>query len=359
MPASDLESTILPARSDNPTIELDRMLASGDIVWIGVEPLGSRDGKLMLVPRDSVPLLERQTTHEQPVEELHAKIIATLTDTGASFFADIYQPIGGDPVEVIDALWDLVWSGFVTNDSFAPVRAFISRRGRQSPRSARVSLSPPHAQGRWFLVESLRRTSPTPEERGLAIAHMLLDRYGVVTRDAVLAEGIVGGFSGLYPVLSSLEDVGTIRRGYFIEGLGGAQFGLPGAIERLRTPDDAGIVVLATTDPTNPYGASLPWPASEGAPQRRARSTIATKSGVPVAWLDPAGRSIALFDATDSEAAEGIRTLAASRHRCVVARIDRVDARDHALSELLTDQGFVPGYKGFTLPNTRHGTGTR
>ncbi|MCL1588019.1 MAG: DEAD/DEAH box helicase [Actinomycetia bacterium] len=359
MPASDLESAILPARSDNATIELDRMLASGDIVWIGVEPLGSRDGKLMLVPRDAVPLLSRQTIGERPAEALHAKIVAALTDTGASFFTDIYQAIGGDPVELIDALWDLVWAGAVTNDSFAPVRAFISRRGRRSPRSTRVSLSPPHAQGRWFLVDSLRRTLPTPEERGLAISHMLLDRYGVVTRDGVLAEGIAGGFSGLYPVLSSLEGVGSIRRGYFIEGLGGAQFGLPGAIERLRTSRDTGIVVLASTDPTNPYGGSLPWPPSDGTPQRRAGSTIAMNSGIPVAWLDPAGRSIALFNATATLAVEGIRTLATGRRRCVVARIDGVAARDHSLSELLIDQGFVPGYKGFTLPNTRHSTGAR
>jgi ATP-dependent Lhr-like helicase len=188
---------------------------------------------------------------------------------------------------------------------------------------------------------------------------MLLDRYGVVTRDGVLAEGIAGGFSGLYPVLSSLEDVGSIRRGYFIEGLGGAQFGLPGAIERIRTPGDTGIVVLASTDPANPYGASLPWPPSKGTPQRRARSTIATNSGVPVAWLDPAGRAVALFDATETSAVQGIRTLAAGRHRCVVARIDGVDVRDHSLAELLTEEGFLPGYKGFTLPNTRHTTGTR
>jgi ATP-dependent Lhr-like helicase len=359
MPASDLESTILPARADNATTELDRMLASGDIVWIGVEPLGSRDGKLMLVPRDAVPLLSSQGSNERPDEALHDKIIATLADTGASFFTDMYQTIGGDPVEVIDAMWDLVWSGVVTNDSFAPVRAFISRRGRRPPRSVRVSLSPPHAQGRWFLVDSLRHTQPTPEERGLAIAHMLLDRYGVVTRDGVLAEGIAGGFSGLYPVLSSLEDVGSIRRGYFIEGLGGAQFGLPGAIERLRASDNPGIVVMASTDPANPYGASSPWPTSEGTPQRRARSTVAMISGVPVAWLDSAGRTVALFNASKTQAAEGVATLAASRHRSVIARIDGVDARDHSLAELLTDHGFVPGYKGFTLPNTQHNTGTR
>ena len=359
MPASDLESRILSARTRDASIQLDRALASGDIVWIGVEPLGSRDGKLMLVPRDAVPLLSVPPAAEQPMGELHPKIVGALTDSGASFFTDIYQAVGGDPVEVTDALWDLVWAGVVTNDSFAPVRAFIARRGRRSSRNTRVSLSPPHAQGRWFLVDSLRTAIPTAEERGVAVAHMLLDRYGVVTRDGVIAEAIPGGFSGLYPVLSSLEDIGSTRRGYFIEGLGGAQFGLPGAIERLRMSGDADIAVLASTDPANPYGASLKWPESNGKPQRRARSTIALASGTPVAWLDPAGRAIALFDAQDTQAVEAIWMLAATRDRCSVARIDGVDARDHALASLLAERGFVSGYKGFTPPRHRQRAGTR
>lgn len=188
---------------------------------------------------------------------------------------------------------------------------------------------------------------------------MLLDRYGIVTRDSVLSESIPGGFSGLYPVLASLEDIGSTRRGYFVEGLGGAQFGLPGAIERLRMSNDANIVVLASTDPANPYGATLMWPASEGKPQRRARSTIAMDSGVPVAWLDPAARSIALFSADATQVIEAIWMLATSRDRCTIARIDGVDARDHALGSLMIERGFVPGYKGFTLPHPRHRTDTR
>jgi len=359
LPASDLEAHILPARLSDPSIELDRALAAGDIVWIGVEPLGSRDGKLMLIPRDAVPLLSHPGTPEPPAGVLHTQIVKELTQSGASFFTDIYQAVGGDPIEAIDALWDLVWAGVVTNDSFSPVRAFISRRGRRPRRTPRVSLSPPHGQGRWFLVDSLRRNSPTVEERGLAVAHMLLDRYGVVTRDAVIAEAIPGGFSGLYPVLSSLEDVGTTRRGYFIEGLGGAQFGLPGAIERLRMSRDPDVVVMATVDPGNPYGASLPWPASDGKPQRRARSTTAIASGVPVAWLDPAGGTVALFDADETQAAEAIWMLATARDRCVISTINGVDSRDHPLGGLLVERGFVPGYKGFTLPHPRHRTGTR
>jgi ATP-dependent Lhr-like helicase len=359
VPASDLESLVLSARTPDASIELDRALAAGDIVWIGVEPLGSRDGKLMLVPRDAVSLLSPQPTGELPAGELHPKIARVLADSGASFFADIYQGVGGDPLDVVDALWDLVWAGVVTNDSYAPVRSFIARRGRRRSRPARVSLSPPHAQGRWFLVETLHRTLPTAEERGLGVAHMLLDRYGVVTRDSVLAESIPGGFSGLYPVLASLEDVGTTRRGYFIEGLGGAQFGLPGAIERLRTPGDSKVVVLASTDPANPYGAALKWPPSEGKPQRRARSTIAISAGAPIAWLDPAARSVALFGMDSAQAIEAIQMLAAGRDRCVIAQIDGVDARDHPFADLMIERGFVPGYKGFTLPHARLRTGPR
>lgn len=359
VPASDLEARILAVRTADASNELDRALAAGDIVWIGVEPLGSRDGKLMLVPRDQVALLSLPPTAPAPAGDIHKHILKLLKKSGASFFTDIYQTVGGDPIEVVDALWDLVWAGVVTNDSFAPVRAFIGRRGRRSSRRVKVSMSPPHGQGRWFLVDSLRRSQPTAEERGLGIAHMLLDRYGVVTRDCVMAESIPGGFSGLYPVLGSLEDIGSTRRGYFIEGLGGAQFGLPGAIERLRMPEEPGIVVLASTDPANPYGASLAWPDSDAKPQRRARSTLAMASGVPVAWLDPAGRSVALFGADETQAIEAIWMLAVQRARCVIARIDGVDARDHALGSLLVERGFVSGYKGLTLPHPKHGGGTR
>jgi ATP-dependent Lhr-like helicase len=359
VPASDLETIVLPARSSNADIELDRALAAGDVVWIGVEPLGSRDGRVMLVPREAVPFLAPPPTPNPPADDIHMRIMEALTESGASFFSDIYQFVGGDPTEAIDALWDLVWSGVVTNDSFAPVRSFLARRNRRTKGMSRVSVSPAHAQGRWFLVDSLRRTVPGPEEHGLAVAHMLLDRYGVVTRDAMMAEGIPGGFSGLYPVLSSLEDIGSTRRGYFIEGFGGAQFGLPGAIERLRMPHDEDLLVMASTDPANPYGAALAWPESAGTPQRRARSTIAVAGGSPAAWLDPAGTSVVLFNVDDSQAIEAIWMLASGRARSVISRIDGVDVRDHRLGALLLDRGFTPGYKGYTLPHPGHRTGTR
>lgn len=194
--------------------------------------------------------------------------------------------------------------------------------------------------------------TPTTEERGLAVAHMLMDRQGIVTRDGVLAEAIPGGFSGLYPVFSSLEDIGLTRRGYFIEGLGGAQFGIPGAIDRLRMSTDDDLIVMACTDPANPYGATLTWPSSEGSPQRRARSSLAMAAGTPVAWLDPGGRTIALFDADETLAVEAIWMLAIAHPRSVIGRIDSVDSRDHPLGRLLTERGFVPGYKGFAVPRS-------
>ena len=359
VPASDVESLILSTRVANASIELDRSLASGALVWIGVEPLGSRDGKIVLFPREEVPLLLRASTEDPPDTQLHSGIVESLSAGGASFFSDIYANIGGDPSELIDALWDLVWSGVVTNDSFAPLRAFTHRRARRASPRSKVSLSQPHAAGRWFLVDQLRRITPTSEERGLATAHMLLDRYGVVTRDSVLAEGLPGGFSGLYPVLASLEDIGVTRRGYFVESLGGAQFGSPGAIERLRASESSDFILMAATDPANAYGASLRWPESKGVPQRRAKATVVLASGHPVAWLDPAGRSIALFGSSDSKAVEAIWMLADARHRSVITRIDGVDVHTHPLTKPLEDRGFTAGYKGYTIGRSRPSTDSR
>ena len=178
---------------------------------------------------------------------------------------------------------------------------------------------------------------------------MLLDRYGIVTRDVVLAEGIPGGFSGLYPAFSSLEDVGSVRRGYFVEGMGGAQFALPGAIERVRRLDPSSLVVLAATDPANPYGAAVPWPDSAGTPERRAGALVALSGWGPVAWMDPAGRRIITFGAEDVETVRAIEDLSQAHGRVTIATIDEREARDHPLSGDMVAAGFVSGYKGFTI----------
>ena len=164
-----------------------------------------------------------------------------LEARGASFFRDIYIGIGGgDPIDVLDHLWDLVWSGHVTNDTLAPVRAFIQQRStRRTGRPGLSSQFPPQAAGRWSLTGHLVSGEVSDTERLRSLGHLLLDRHGVITRSSILAEGYPGGFSALYPVFSHLEETGRVRRGYFVEGLGGSQFALPGAVDRLRTDPPA------------------------------------------------------------------------------------------------------------------------
>jgi ATP-dependent Lhr-like helicase len=220
---------------------------------------------------------------------------------------------------LLDALWDLVWSGQVTNDTFAALRALRWPRTGRDRSAARPRLGasgrmgPPEAAGRWSLVRDAVTTSvalaggrePSATERRHALAMRLLERHGVVTRDGIAAEGLPGGFGAVYPVLRELEEHGRVRRGYFVEGLGGAQFALPGAVARLRSeradpsgerPSEARTLVLAASDPANPYGASLPWPR-HGDDDRRvlaraAGAYVVLHDGEPILYLDRGGRSL-------------------------------------------------------------------
>ncbi|MCP3859439.1 MAG: hypothetical protein GY704_07280, partial [Phycisphaeraceae bacterium] len=256
--ASSLETDVLTDRGV--TSGFDELLVSGEAVWIGRGPIGDRDGSLALYPRASVPLLHWTGTADAPDGPIHEAIRTRLGD-GASFFADLYAAAGGgDPSETLSALWDLVWAGEATNDTLAPVRAFIgggiSRRRTRKP--VLSAATPPAGVGRWYAVSDLHRATSSTEECAAAIARVLLDRHGVVGRDTVLAEGVPGGYAGLYPVFAGLEDIGAARRGYFVEGLGGAQFGIPGAVDRLRSRDATGLFPLAASDPANAYGAAVP-----------------------------------------------------------------------------------------------------
>ena len=237
---------------------------------------------------------------------------STSRARGASFYRELLAaafaaPRTGRPAptrerELLDALWDLVWAGEVTNDTFAPLRALRwPRRGRATDapppgRRAASRMGPPEAAGRWSLVvddarsdrRSLGGRRATADDGAPdALATALLERHGVVTRDAVAAEGVTGGFGAVYPVLREMEERGRVRRGYFVEGLGGAQFALPGAVDRLRAARrDAGTarsparraLLLAATDPANPYGAALPWP-------RRPSGTSAAPGRVAGAYV--------------------------------------------------------------------------
>jgi len=288
IPASGWESLVLRARvRDYLPSMLDELTSTGEVLWTGAGSLPGNDGWISLHLADTVPLtLPEPADHE--TNELEREVLTTLGSGGAYFFRQLSDAVGStDDTALVTALWDLVWAGLVTNDTFSPLRALIgggktthSTPSRQ-PRSrmyrgrayARPSMpsrgGPPTAGGRWSIVP-LAETDATV--RAAATAETLLERYGVVTRGSVATERVPGGFALAYKVLSGFEESGRARRGYFIETLGAAQFSTGGTVDRLRSfsrdpslpaPAPAAIA-LAATDPANPYGAALPWPSSGG-----------------------------------------------------------------------------------------------
>ena len=361
VPASILEHDVLSSRMSYNPADLDLMLASGEVVWIGHGALGTNDGRVALYFRDHVPLLLDPLAEDTaPQGDLHDTIREHLAQRGASFFNDIYVAAsGGNQQPVVDAIWDLVWSGEVTNDTLGPLRAFTSTKTRhRSDRLTRPNLRlsvPPAGAGRWYLVESLRSEMAAPEERAKARAEQLLERHGIVTRPAVLAEGAPGGFSALYPVFAAMEDTGKVRRGYFIESLGGAQFGLPGAIDRLRDSAAAGVVVLAAADPANPYGAAVPWPNHDiGSPGRHAGAYVVLNEGRLAAFVERGARSVLTWDADPETIATGLIAVAKQRRgTTTVGKIDGVTALTSPLGEPLLAAGFATGYKGLSFKRTR------
>ena len=355
VPASILESDVLADRMTYNPADLDLLLASGEVVWIGRGPLGTNDGKVALYYRDHVPLLHLVDPGDAaPQGEIHTLIRNHLAARGASFFTDLYVAGGGGQAQdVVAALWDLVWSGEVTNDTLSPLRAFVGTKRRS--RSARPNLRssvPAAGSGRWYLVADLHPDLPGParEQQAKAIAEQLLERHGVVTRPAVLAEGIAGGFAGLYPVFATMEDTGKVRRGYFVEGLGGAQFGLPGAIDRLRDSADPGVVVLAAADPANPYGTALPWPQHEtGSPSRRAGAYVILSNGELAGYVERGARSAITWSATESAVVSGMVDVAKRRKGTTsLATVNGESTLSSPLGSALLNAGFVTGYKGVT-----------
>ncbi|MCY4665501.1 MAG: DEAD/DEAH box helicase [Acidimicrobiaceae bacterium] len=379
--ASVLEADVLACRMTGyKPADLDQLCTSGEIVWIGAGALGATDGRVRVVFRDQAALLVPAV---EPVEgALHDALRNRLRDRGASFWPDLVAAaqaasLPHDPEPVLAALWDLAWSGEVTNDSLAPLRARIaghrsggtrrqpSRAGRPSPRAGRSrrgrlrlgglsTTGPPSAAGRWSLVEPLLLPQPAATESALARAHQLLDRYGVVTRETALGEGQEGGFAGVYPVLKALEERGEARRGYFVAGLGAAQFALPGAVDRLRgarspEPDDPP-VVLAATDPAQPYGAALAWPESPGRPARTAGAHVVLVGGVPAVMLERGGRSLVTFPGSDHtevwiEAVIGLVKDGRLR-KLEIAKVDGKPIRETPWAARLEEAGFTSAYKG-------------
>ena len=357
MPASAIEPLVLTPRvRDYSPAMLDELLATGEVTWSGAGSISGSDGWIALHPADSASL-----TLTAPAEidftDTHRAILETLAGGGAYFFRQLAQD-GLIESALKDALWELIWAGWVTGDTFAPVRALLggtgtrkrsapAHRARRPPRLSRYSVahpqhrsSDPTVAGRWSAL-------PVPEPDSTLRAHyqaeLLLNRHGVLTRGAVAAEGVPGGFAMLYKVLSTFEEAGRCQRGYFVESLGGAQFAAASTVDRLRSYLD-GVdperpeyrpVVLAAADPANPYGAALPWPASRGdasaRPGRKAGALVALVDGELAWFLERGGRSLLTF--TDDPAAHHAAALAladlvaAKRVESIlVERIDGVPA---------------------------------
>jgi ATP-dependent Lhr-like helicase len=362
--ASVLEREILPARvADYQPAMLDTLMAAGEVVWVGVESLGERDGRIALYLTDHLARLRPGPATPQ-LEERAADIHAYLRQHGASFFAAVHHGTGeGFPQETVDALWDLVWKGLITNDTLHPLRALTSpadtrtpRRGRPQFRSRR--LVPPTAEGRWSVVGPVSKTSPT--EWSAAIAQQLLARHGIVTRETTASEGIAGGFSVVYQVLKAMEDAGRVRRGYFVAGLGGAQFAMPAALDQLRSmrepPEEPRAAIVAATDPANPYGSIVTWPRDDGGgrgPTRTAGAFVVLVDGYPAAYVRRGEREILLLVPENEPqrsrltraAARALFDLATSREEgrrgMLIEEIDGVPATTHQCAPLFVEAGFA------------------
>ncbi len=382
IPASVLELDVMACRVRGYTPTwLDELLATGEVVWAGLGSLGTSNGRVGLYLRDQASLLIDVPTDPDDLDEAQQGMLDHLRERGASFWPDLYGAAGGGvDTEVLAGLWDLVWRGLVTNDSLAALRAFTGggapRRGRSArgrrPGRGPSRQGPPSAAGRWSLVADLVDPGVPGTQRMAARATALLSRHGVLTRDAVVAEGSVidsahaglpGSFSGVYPVLKAMEESGRARRGYFVEGLGGAQFALAGAVDRLRslreevrrTDAEPEVLALAATDPANAYGATLPWPdpveGATGRARRVAGAHVVLVDGHLVLYLEKGGRSVLTYSGDPealAAAAAGAATLVdAGRVRDLkIAKVDGAAAADQPVVAALREAGFADHPRG-------------
>ncbi|MEV0628306.1 ATP-dependent helicase [Nonomuraea wenchangensis] len=393
VPASALESLVLPARVPgyHPSL-LDELTSSGEVMWVGQGSLPGGDGWVSLYFADTAPLLLPEPA-EITMTEVHERVLELLGGGGALFFRGISDQLGSqDDQTLVSALWDLVWSGRISGDTLAPLRATLGT-GRPAHRPAttrrrRAVLptrsGPPTVAGRWWLLPA---AAADATQRAQAQAEALLERHGVVTRGAVTSERLPGGFTPVYQVLRAYEESGRCRRGYFVEGLGGAQFALPGAVDRMRAmapgiaPTAAGApplepgpgagafgsrggresgrraVVLAAADPANPYGAALPWPQRPGdaghKPGRKAGSLVVLVDGHLVLYVERGGKTLLSF-ADDERLQPAVDALALAVRdgalgKLTVERADGASIGESPLAAALEAAGFHPTPRGLRL----------
>ena len=365
LPFAQWEGETLPRRiSGYSPAWLDRLLASGDVLWVGAGAMGRDGGRVALYLREEAALFGPPPSDASPEGPGHVMLRDALAG-GASFWDDLSASVDVPPEEVFAALWQLVWAGEVTNDLWLPLRA-----PRQAPRlrpTVRPSFGrrgssttriPPAVAGRWSLVAKRFARTPDEAQRRRALAELLLERHGVLTRSATLADGVPGGFSRVYGDLTDLETLGRCRRGYFVEGLGGAQFALPGAVERLRdlrdAPGEPEVLVLGAADPAQPFGATIPWPARDGArrtPARTYGAMVVLVDGLPIVYVERGGRSLLTFGAGPALAVALAALVswvgAEPRRRLRIERVDGGPAFDSKLVDELRNAGFRLGAKGY------------
>jgi ATP-dependent helicase Lhr and Lhr-like helicase len=419
VPASALETLVLPGRVPgySPAL-LDELTSAGEVVWSGAGALPGGDGWLVLAPADGAPLMLPEPG-EVSMTPLHEAVLEVLSGGGALFFRMLSDRVAGllggslpDDGEVAAAIWDLVWAGLLTNDTLAPLRVTLGGQQRRAAAPARVAgprprpggpgrrysfgrpamptrTGPPTVSGRWSLLPG--RLEPSGGEgaatvRAHSLALTLLERHGVLTRGAVASERIDGGFAAVYPVLRAMEEAGQCRRGYFVEGLGAAQFALPGAVDRMRAmadpqgglggragPPGAGRsggssprvgTVLAAADPAQPYGAALPWPdrpgetASSHRPGRKAGALVVLVDGALVLYVERGGRTFLSWTDDPDLLGPSAAALAASVRDGALGRlsVERADGltvgsgiHGSPLAQALEAAGFRPTPRGLRL----------
>ncbi|MGD0445659.1 MAG: DEAD/DEAH box helicase [Edaphobacter sp.] len=397
LPASILETEILPARlmSYKPA-DLDTLIAAGEVVWVGLEPLGERDGRIGLYLAEKLPALwpvvagarqqsagDLRPSPDTTADEREEKVIEHLKSHGASFFQEMHEAVGGGyPGETLDTLWSLVWKGLLTNDGMAALRAYCERPASTARKPVRRidqqavfrsrRTTPPAAQGRWALNAAALAQDRSATEWSHAIALQLLTRYGVVFRETAHAENLPGGFSAIYDVMKALEESGKVRRGYFAADLGATQFAMPAAVDLLRSlrvrqdSEKVEMLQLAATDPANPYGALMRWPAPPDAGSSLTRSVgarVILCDGDLVAYLrrgnpnlqmflpeeEPqrshVGRRLAEFLVTRVQEQED----AHGRGGLLIATVNGVAVAGHWMARFLLDAGFAAGAMGFNV----------
>ncbi len=398
LPASLLESTILPARLTKYSPgDLDTLIAAGEVVWCGFDPLGEHDGRIGLYLSDKISglLPPREPPRRNPPEVKRSSRLSTNSRAGARCFSRSCMMRSEAAIPARSSMRFGALSGAASSRMTRSTRSAPMLPSRRLSRPAKRQhnlpafrsrrTTPPSAQGRWTLLAQPDRSTPAQQtEWSHALALQLLNRYGILTRETVAQENVPGGFSAVYDVLKALEESGRIRRGYFVAGLGAAQFALPAAVDMLRSlranaqPEKAEMVPLAATDTANLYGSVLRWPqiaddSAEPGPRSLTRSvgaSVILRSGELLAYMRRNNPNLQIFlPAEEPDRSNAARDLAAflantaqsamreeearSRGGLLIATINGQPVHEHWLARFLLDAGFLPAPMGFNIRRAR------